>query len=403
MPSEPKICILTQSHLCRNPRVLKEAITLAEAGYQIQILTNSFCPQLHKQDSAAISQYPNICLQIVADLSKTNFNSFTDKLINKFARFLNKKFGLETSLSLGYGALRYFHKAKSTRADLYICHQELATHVGTKLLEAGYKVGFDLEDWYSEDLLPQARKSRPVRLLKNAEQIALNKGAFCITTSQAMAQKLSETYSSPLPGVIYNVFPSPGIENPTITFSRPLKLFWFSQTIGEGRGLEPFISLLNGLNNSIELHLLGNINTDYKETLIRLMPGQHHLYFHDLVQPELLPAKIAAFDIGLALELDTPMSRNYTITNKFFQYIQSGLPVIVSKTAGQTEAFEQFKPGFMLSQKPALTEITQLYTWLNDDDALQTAKAKAIEAAKVHNWEYESKKLLTIIKNTFEE
>lgn len=396
------ICILTQSHLCRNPRVLKEAITLAKAGYQVHILTNNFSAELHQQDNAAISQYPNIRLQIVSDLSKINFSSFTDKLINKFARLLNKHLGLETSLSLGYGALRYYDKAKSIKADLYICHQELATYIGTKLLEAGHKVGFDLEDWYSEDLLPQARQSRAVHLLKKAEQIALNKGTFCITTSQAMAQKLSETYSSPRPGVIYNVFPSPDISKTSTAFSRPLKLCWFSQTIGEGRGLEPFIRLLNNLNNPIELHLLGNINADYKGTLIRLMPKQHHLYFHEIVPAHQLPEKIAAFDMGLALELDTPISRNYTITNKFFQYIQSGLPVVVSKTSGQAEAFEKFKPGFMLSQKPGKTEISRLYAWLNDPVALQTAQAKAIEASKVYNWENESEKLLTIIKNTLE-
>lgn len=133
------------------------------------------------------------------------------------------------------------------------------------------------------------------------------------------------------------------------------------------------------------------------------MPYRHQLYFHEPVSPQQLPAKIAGFDIGLALELDTPMSRNYTITNKLFQYIQSGLPVIASKTAGQTEAFKEFTPGFMLSQQPTETETAQLYEWLNNPAKLKAARLRAIAAAEVYNWENESKKLLAIIKNTLEE
>lgn len=402
MPPELTICIITQSHLCRNPRVLKEAITLAEAGYQVQILTTIFSTELRQQDLAAISSYSNINLQIVSNLSATTFSSFIDKLTNKFARSLKRYFNIETGVSLGYGASRYYTKAKATNADLYICHQELATHIGTKLLKAGHKVGFDLEDWYSEDLLPKARASRSVNMLRKAESIALNKGTYCITTSRTMAQKLAVTYSSPIPEVIYNVFSSPQISKMPAAFSHPLKLFWFSQTIGEGRGIEQFINLLSNFKNGLELHLLGNVSQTYKGTLKELMPQQHSLHFHALVPAHQLPAKIAEFDIGLALELDTPMSRNYTITNKFFQYIQSGLPVIVSQTVGQTEAFEQFKPGFMLSQHPTGHEIIELEKWLSNSDGLRAAKTKVVEASAVYNWENESKKLLAIIKNALE-
>lgn len=401
-PLEKTICIITQSHLCRNPRVLKEAITLVGAGYQVQIITNSFSGELYQQDMAVISAYHNINLQIVSNLSESTFGSFTDRLTKKLACLLKKYLNIETYLSLGYGALRYYAKAKAAKADLYICHQELATYIGTKLLKTGHKVGFDLEDWYSEDLLPEARTLRPINLLRKAEAIALNKGIFCTTTSRAMAQKLAETHSSPIPEVIYNVFPAPQISVKPKEFSHPLKLFWFSQTIGEGRGIEPFINLLTRFKKRLEVHLLGNISPNYKATLQELMPKQHLLQFHEIVLTQQLPLKIGEFDIGLALELDTPMSRNYTITNKFFQYIQSGLPVIVSQTTGQMEAFERFKPGFMLSQQPTNHEIIELGKWLNNPVELQTAKTKAIEASAVYNWENESKKLLIIIKNALE-
>jgi len=398
-----RICIITQSHLCRNPRVLKEAVTLATAGYDVHILTNIISADLYRQDLLAIGAFPGIKLQAISNLSASNLNSFTDKFLSKIGRLLLRNFKIENSLALGYGAARYYNKAKAVKADLYICHQELATYIGTRLLNKGYKVAFDFEDWYSEDLLPQARAERPISLLRQIEAIALNKGTYCITTSNALAYQLAQVYLCPQPKVIYNVFPSPGsVHHKIKEFGKPLKLFWFSQTIGPGRGLEQFMNVLSMLRTPLELHLLGNITAGYRAILTSLMPAQHHLYFHSLVGENQLAAKIAGFDIGLALELDTPPSRNYTITNKFFQYIQSGLPVIASETAGQHEAFDKFKPGFKLSQQPSPEQIGELDSWLSNPGELQLAQQQAIEAAAFYNWENESKKLLQLVNNALE-
>lgn len=382
---------------------MKEATVLATAGYDVQILTGSVSADLYAQDLAAIANFPNISLQLVSDLSKTNLGSIADRFFNKLGRWAIRRFKIENSLALGYGALRYYNAARAIKADLYICHQELPTYIGTCLLNAGFKVAFDLEDWYSEDLLPEARTERPISLLQRAESDALNKGAFCITTSNTLAEKLAQQYSSPKPQVIYNVFPTPEISfQNTKLFSKPIKLFWFSQTIGPGRGLEQFIKILHLLKTPVELNLLGKITEAYRQSLIASLPRQHHLFFHELVPENQLATKIAEFDIGLALELDTPASRNYTITNKFFQYIQSGLPIITSETEGQKEGFELFRPGFKLSQKPDSTEIEALEKWLNSAEELQLARNRAVEACAFYNWENESKKLISLVGTALE-
>jgi glycosyltransferase involved in cell wall biosynthesis len=401
MPLSNVICIITQSHLSRNPRVLKEAILLAQQGYQVEIVTNVITTTLFNEDRALINPYPNIKINVVSNLAETD--TIIDRLLHKLGRTLKQYVNIETPLSLGYGAHKYLKVCKAINAQLYICHQELATYVGSKLLRENRKVAFDLEDWYSDDLLPEAQKNRPVKLLRKIEDIALHKGKYCTTTSNALAAKLSQYYSAPKPAVIYNVFSKNGrLLNIEKSFSGTLKLFWFSQTIGPGRGLEQFIQASAQIKNTFELHLLGNITADYKATLNLLIPAQHSMYFHALVPAGQLAEKISEFDIGLALELDTPMSRNYTITNKYFQYIQAGLPVIASQTAGQAEAFEQFKPGFMLSQNANDEEIVRLEKWLNDPEELRAARERAIEAAGFFNWETESNKLITLVNKAIE-
>ena len=44
------ICILTGNHLCHNPRVIKEASTLARAGHKVRVLGGWIDPGLKARD-----------------------------------------------------------------------------------------------------------------------------------------------------------------------------------------------------------------------------------------------------------------------------------------------------------------------------------------------------------------
>ena len=397
---EARICILTQSHLCRNPRVLKEAIALDNQGYSVYVLNAIFSKTLLQEDQDLLRNHPRIRVEHVSELSEKSISAWIDRAFNRIGRTLVKRYGFENPIALGYGPFNYWSKCRRINASLYICHQELATYIGTRLLKAGYKVAFDFEDWYSADLLPEARSKRPIRLLQKIEALALKQGTYCTTTSKAMSTQLAAAYDCPTPEVIYNTFPSqPSLLNREHSFSDPLKLFWFSQTIGPGRGLENFITLLKSINAGVELHLLGNIDAAYSNLLTGLLGEDHRLYFHELVEEKHLAGKIAEFDIGLALEQTDPPNRNYTITNKIFQYLQSGLPVIATKTAGQCEMFEKFKPGKLLSQQANADDVETLNLWLKDAAALHQARSIAKEAAAYYSWEHESQKLLDLVNN----
>lgn len=396
----PKVLIITQSHLCRNPRVLKEARTLSANGYNVIVLNSIHSSELQELDARLIQDYPMITIRHVSDLTKKNTASFIDRAVHKLGRIMSRYFKINTSFALGYGSFRYPRKAAAINADLVICHQEVGAFTGTKILKYSANVAFDIEDWYSEDLLPEARRERPIRLLKKIEKTALKKGIYCTTTSYSMAKKMAEYYSVKVPDVIYNVFPlRERLLEKKKQFLLPLKLFWFSQTIGPGRGIEEFIKVLNFENNNLQLHLLGNSDPSYRKFLTGLVPCREMLFFHEQVPEMELPDKIATFDIGLALELTEPPNHDYTISNKFFQYLQSGIPVIATATAGQQEAFENFKPGFIIPPNPGTADKTNLEIWLNDKKALQAAQAAAKRAAATYCWDVESEKFLRLVKN----
>ena len=390
-----KICIVTQAHLCRNPRVLKEAICLHDAGYGITILNSAFDAALKLEDLNLLKGR-NINLHSVSDLSKSGFTSIIDRMLQKVGVTILTKLKFETQLALGYAPWRYLKILRKHEYDLYICHQELPSCLGTLLMKEGFKVAFDFEDWYSEDLLPEARKGRALKTIQNAEKIALQHAGNCWTTSNAMAKSLAIRYNSKEPHVIYNTFSSQIIAAKTI-FKTPLKLFWFSQTLGKGRGLEPFINILIKLNCPFELHLLGRCNSSYKNDLKSLVNNKFKLEFHELQPNHLLPSYISQFDIGLALEQNEPLSRKYTITNKLFQYLQAGLPLIATDTPGQKEIIGKTKAGVLIDLSKPEQWIHLVESFLTDHAVFHDYRQNAIQAAKKYKWEIERGKLLNII------
>ncbi|MFZ2900384.1 MAG: glycosyltransferase [Saprospiraceae bacterium] len=393
------ISLLTGAHLSRNPRVVKEANALAEAGYQVSILTVWTHKEWLETDKTLI--HPSIHY---AGIDLTAWNSPASlfyRALRRFFQELNQRWGIESPHSLNYALLPLLRKARKTNADLYICHQETGLVLGAWLLKAGRKVAFDFEDWYSKDLLPENRASRPVKLLENMEKSGLKNGLFSLTTSHAMAAEMGQFFQTPPPEVIRNVFPVPHDLESRSHPNQPVRLAWFSQTIGPGRGLELLFQAISLLPRTpLEIHLTGDVSEAYRADLIGRLkyPGIHSLHFHRPVAPQALPAFLSRFDIGLALEQSTPESRNLTITNKIVQYLQSGLAVIATETAGQKEV-AQLAPNavFLIGHKD---ELAQKLAMLADDTSLlANARQAALACSREElNWEKEQERLLAVVR-----
>jgi glycosyltransferase involved in cell wall biosynthesis len=247
-----------------------------------------------------------------------------------------------------------------------------------------------------------------LQLLEKYEKFALQEGAIAYTTSGALAVSLASFASSVTPRVLYNAFPLS--ERISIDGKRKdrkdiskASLHWFSQTLGPGRGLEKLAEALGNISVPFELHLRGNCSPDYKEEMLSMfeLKGEQQVYVHPLVSHNELLSRIAEHDIGLALETNEPQSRDLTITNKILQYLQGGLAVVASDTAGQAEVASKAKESvFIFRRNDADDLAAKLDFLIRNRNMLERAKSSAEEAARNYfNWEQEEKKLLGWISN----
>ena len=405
-----RIVILSGSALSSNPRAYKEARTLAAAGFDVEVLGGWLDETLAAFDrellrSAAFRYTPVI--DFAASGARGRMERQICRAWSRTARFIFEAFGTESMRQLGYATGALLRQARARNADLYIGHTEQGLAAARSLLRSGRRVMIDMEDWYSEDLLPEARRTRPIALLRRCERDLLCEAAGATCPSHAMSRALAEAYGCAPPVLIYNAFPwaerssLDGERRDRAAGAAP-SVHWFSQTVGPGRGLEDLFAALPYLSRPIAVHLRGRPVRGFDDWLAASVspPWRSHVFVHAAVPPAALLSRIAEHDIGFAGEMLYCRSRDLTVTNKILQYLLGGLAVVASDTAGQREiaagapeAVALYPPG---DAKALAARIDDL---LSSPERLRAARADALRAAKtLYCWECQQPSLLAVVE-----
>jgi hypothetical protein len=154
--STARILVVTNGHLCRNPRPLKEAVTLGRAGYEVTVLTIRNHAASEATDVEILRSAPFRRIYRRCDARLRRFRTCRvgpprSPVARAPRRRAPSRFATMEALGPARTMLRH---AASFRADLTIVHNEVPHWVGTRLLAQGHRVAADIEDWHSEDLLP---------------------------------------------------------------------------------------------------------------------------------------------------------------------------------------------------------------------------------------------------------
>jgi glycosyltransferase involved in cell wall biosynthesis len=405
-----RIAILTGVSLAWNPRALKEAMTLATAGFDVVVYGSSPDRTGFAADQALARRH-RFCFESAVSMSEIDLvnrlHSMWSRLRSRLSREFFRLMSVESRWQLGPLVSDLLRKAIAANADYYIVHLEQAAWVGARLVRQGRRVGVDMEDWFSEDLLPQSRKGRPIALLRALERELLRQGVHATCPSDAMSVALAREYACRPPTVIYNAFPWSDRRNlDGLSRDRGDKrspsVHWYSQTIGPGRGLEDLLAALPYLKHEAEFHLRGSPVAGFDEWLAARIPGawRSRVFVHDFVLNEELLSRIAEHDIGFAGEMKYCRSRDLTVTNKILHYLLAGLAVIASDTAGQQEVAGKAKNAvFLYPSGDPLALSQRLNALLESPEKLQLAKTAALRAAEqTFCWERQEDALLGTIR-----
>ena len=398
------IVLISSGQPSVNPRLVKEANILSSFGYKVYVIYSFWTHWAWEMDKKLFSTISWTPILAGGSPYKNKFLYLCTRLRFKtgilFGQSVTLNCGI-AELAKGRATREMLRQAKSIKASIYIAHNLAALPVAVKAAKANIaKCGFDAEDFHRQEVSDSQSDFNYV-ISKYVEDKYLNQCDYVSAASPLIALAYKHLYQRITPILINNVFESKHIQTVKINRTASLKLFWFSQTIGQGRGIEDVISALNILNNdSIELHLLGS-TTEAIEIYFRNIStfNKINLKFHKPIQPDDIFRFSNQFDIGLALEKNIPLNRDICLTNKIFSYLISGLAIITSDTTAQKAFIEENEGvGFVYSIGNSIELAKKIDLLFNDKSILNNCKIEATKLAqKKYNWELESSKFINTV------
>ena len=397
--SKAKVLLISTGQPSLNPRLVKEADTLAANGYDVTVLYSHWNDWGTKFDKLLLptKNWKAIC--IGGDPENKPLLYFISKVIHKAARTINKKTNGRWLAELAIARTAYFmiHDAKKYKADIYMGHNLGALPATIKAAQANQKpCGFDAEDFHRNEVSDNVNDT-DVSIRASIEEKYFPALNYLTASSPLIASAYSRLFPKLNPEVVLNVFPTDKrVLKPEIS-NGPVKLFWFSQTIGHGRGLEEVIKALEQFNDgTFELHLLGQIDPVFN---IDKKPG---IYFHEPIPSDEVIHFASQFDIGLAVETGSPLNRDICLTNKIFTYMQAGLCVVASDTTAQVKLMSEYPGIGKIYQKNNSQSLADVLTYYQQHkDELLKARLTAFDVAKDKlNWETEGKNFLSLVEQT---
>jgi glycosyltransferase involved in cell wall biosynthesis len=327
------VCIVSPGNLASNPRVLKEADALHEAGCAVTAVVCDYTEALRGFDDEIAAGVPWKVVRVPRPAG--------ERPIGLLAGSVARLAGMHMPVALAaraYGgpAAALARAADEVPADLFIGHYVAGlVAAGRVARRRDALLGFDAEDLHAGEGKPlQASMVRTIEdeLLPACRHVT------------AAAPLIGEAYRARYgvePTIVLNVFPlamAPAGPAPAPAREGAFRAYWFSQTIGLDRGLQSFIQAMARTTARVTLDIRGGNRWGHGD---RLMELARELGIADRVSllpmapPQEMVRLAADYDVGLSLETDVSENRRVCLTNKIFTYLLAGVPVLLSDTPAQ--------------------------------------------------------------------
>lgn len=401
-----RICLMTPGHVSSCPRIVKEADALQEAGYEVTLVAGRHFSPVDALDESILSTARWRCLRV-----RTNAGALVmaRKWLGRFLRNLRGQHpcsGLAEALIAVSPALpELVRVAVSTRAEFFHAHclpgLAVAALAARKTMK---RYGFDAEDFHEQETRAIETNAFEASIVKKVLANFLPGAAVRTAAAPLIAAAYKESYGVEMTTVLnsFDAAVNDEAASPVREFSNaePAILYWFSQTIGPGRGLEQMIDVIGRMKVPVRLQLRGFVGDAYRSDLgDKARQSRVALEFLPPADPAHMVKLAGEADIGLSLEIRTPGNRDLCLTNKLFAYVAAGIPQILSRTLAQ-EAFaaEIGKAGLLIDLDRPDESAQRLDEWLGSTSAMDMGCRAAREAQNRFGWAAQRPKLLALFE-----
>jgi hypothetical protein len=401
--------LITPGHLATNPRIVKEADALSEAGYGVTVVAADFLDWAHHADAEFADRAWHVERKVSFGPRAPIERYLKQTIRRKTCRALTRMIGPNRFLidrALHPAAPELVEAALSIPAELYIAHYTAALPAAAAAANRfGTFYAFDAEDFHLGALPEDAEYAVDRTLIRVIEEDLLRNCVYLTAASPGIADAYVATYGLREPTVLLNVFPranAPTSPTPAGTASPRPSVYWFSQTIGRNRGLEVAVEAISISVARPYLYLRGTLAAgfgDVLETLSRRHGVADKLRLLEPEPPSAMEQLASQYDVGLVSEIGETQNHRIALSNKIFTYLLAGIPVVASSIPahapfdglhGAVKLYDTLNPHAMARALDSL---------LLNPRQLARARRRAWGLGQDRfNWDIEKQILLSLIK-----
>ncbi len=349
-----------------------------------------------------------------SDLNKTTMNSFPgvkfitlssskspflpwlfSSLLEKILRFVPHRalplFGLSLAISKRSLILLLALRKIKGKYDWVIAHNPGSFYPALKASKQTLSnIGIDIEDYHPGETNVKSLQDITLQLMS----AILPKSDYCSYAAPLIMNEVQAniTFKNTKQLVVLNSFPEHEFITPLKLDNPALQLVWFSQNINYGRGLESIIPEIDKLYPQIELHLIGEVNSEFYEKELK---GKMGIKLHGTLCQSSIHSFLANCDVGLAIDVPVNLNRKLALTNKIIAYTQAGLHILATNTPAHLMFLDKIEEYSLVNSYMSNVNDV-LKALLNDINILRSNNSKRHDFGRIYKWEIESNKLIKV-------
>ncbi len=237
--------------------------------------------------------------------------------------------------------------------------------------------------------------SRPSRykLWKKIERYAVPRFRYGYTVCAPIADEFKKMY-----GVSYEVIrnvPMPLSTLPPQKTNDPF--FIYQGAVNEGRSFETLIPAMRSANAPLKIFGDGNF-IEYTRDLIKQYQVSEKVKMMGKLKPEELREQTVQAFAGITLFENNGYSNYLSLANRFFDYINAGIPQICVDYPAYREINRQYEVALLISDLSPDSISRALNLLIADSVLYERLKKNCLEAREVLNWQEEEKKLVNFYR-----
>lgn len=182
------------------------------------------------------------------------------------------------------------------------------------------------------------------------------------------------------------------------TVSKPFLIY--QGAVNEGRCFEYLIPAMKQISLPLHVYGDGNFLTQAKQLVID-HGVQDIVFFKGKVSPSALKAITREAYLGINLIENNGLSYYLSLSNRFFDYIQAGLPQVCVDYPSYRQINDEFEVALLIKSCDPFSIAAAVNDLISDKDKWKVLQSNAIRASALLNWENEEQILVDFYQNIF--